>query len=115
MAGEHVEALRVDRRGAGGERTHAVTHHHKGRDQPLTAREAPRLLAWRAAYAGADVDPAAPPLARLTAPDGADHAWEGARMRVGDLELELLHPCVRCAIPTRDPDTQVKWRSCCAT
>ena len=20
-----------------------------------------------------------------------------------------LHPCVRCAIPTRDPDTQVKW------
>ena len=23
--------------------------------------------------------------------------------------LRLLHPCVRCAIPTRDPDTQAKW------
>src|SRR3712207_8866333 len=23
--------------------------------------------------------------------------------------LCFLHPCVRCAIPTRDPDTQAKW------
>jgi uncharacterized protein YcbX len=22
--------------------------------------------------------------------------------------VRLLHPCVRCAIPTRDPDTQAK-------
>ena len=25
------------------------------------------------------------------------------------MRLKLLHPCERCAIPTRDPDTQVKW------
>jgi uncharacterized protein YcbX len=25
------------------------------------------------------------------------------------VRLRLLHPCVRCAIPTRDPDTQEKW------
>ena len=28
---------------------------------------------------------------------------------MGDAELGLLHPCERCAIPTRDPDTQEKW------
>ena len=50
MAGEQVDALRVDGRGAGGDRTHAVLHEHKGRRKPLTAREAPRLLAWKAAY-----------------------------------------------------------------
>ena len=40
-------ALRVDGRGAGGDRTHAVLHEHKGEWKPLTAREAPRLLAWQ--------------------------------------------------------------------
>jgi uncharacterized protein YcbX len=184
MAGEPVGALRVDQRGAGGDRTHAVTHEHKGELRPLTAREAPRLLAWQASYDGADVHPERPPEPRLTAPDGAtygweeatlvpalradlgrdvalsrepwgqqdlgetllvttaatlaavaaemgrpldlrrfrtnvhveldapafaENGWEGATMVVGDLELELLHPCVRCAIPTRDPDTQEKW------
>jgi uncharacterized protein YcbX len=184
MAGEPMQTLRVDRRGAGGDRTHALTHHHKGRDRLLTAREAPRLLAWRGSYEGADVLPQRPPSARLTGPDGAtydwddpglaavlsadlgrqvglrreawgqqdlgesllvttsatlaaveeelgrpvdlrrfrtnvhleldapafaENGWEGARMVVGDLELELLHPCVRCVIPTRDPDSQEKW------
>jgi uncharacterized protein YcbX len=184
MAGEPVQTLRVDRRGAAGDRTHALIHHHKGQDRLLTAREAPRLLAWRASYAGADVFPQRPPSARLPAPDGAaydwddpglaavlsadlgrevglrretwgqqdlgesllvttsatlaaveqelgrpvdlrrfrtnvhleldapafaENDWEGGRMVLGDLELELLHPCVRCVIPTRDPDSQEKW------
>jgi uncharacterized protein YcbX len=184
MGGEPVEALRVDQRGAGGDRTHALTFHHKGAERLLTAREAPRLLAWRATYDGADVHPERPPSARLTAPDGASHDWddpqlaailsadlgrdvglrrepwgqqdlgetllvttsatlaaveqemgapvdlrrfrtnvhveldapafaendwEGAQMTVGDLELQLLHPCVRCVIPTRDPDDGTKW------
>ena len=38
-------------KGAGGDRTHAVLHEHKGEIKPLTAREAPRLLAWQAACA----------------------------------------------------------------
>jgi uncharacterized protein len=186
MAGERVDALRVDHRGAGGDRTHAVLHEHKGARKPLTAREAPRLLAWHAAYPldGA-LDPAAPPLATVTAPDGrryrwdagelsdvlesdlgrpvwlerdvagiqdlpntllittqatlaalgkelggaidlrrfrpnlhldidapgwAELGWEGAELAfAGGVRLRLLHPCERCAIPTRDPDTQVKW------
>ena len=36
--------------------------------------------------------------------------WEGADLEFsGGVRLRLLHPCVRCAIPTRHPDTQVKW------
>jgi uncharacterized protein len=38
----------------------------------------------------------------------AEDGWEGRRLRVGDAELELLHPCLRCAIVARDPDTNAK-------
>jgi uncharacterized protein YcbX len=187
MAGERVDALRVDGRGAGGDRTHAVFHEHKGVRRPLTAREAPRLLAWSAAYpfnVGAGLDPAHPPYAMVRAPGGssylwgdprlstaleddlgrpvelvrdvegiqdlsrtllitteatlrtlgdelgepvdlrrfrtnvhldldapgwAEGGWEGAELAFASgVRLRLLHPCVRCAIPTRHPDTQVK-------
>ncbi len=181
LAGERVDALRVDRRGAGGDRTHALIW--AGTNRRLTARQAPRMLAWRARYdvPGADLDPAEPPPPLLTAPDGTEHAWddpalpalleadlgrpvvlrrdvsgqqdladtllvtvdaslralgaaldipadlrrfrpnihveldaepfaeegwEGRRLRVGDVVLRLIHPCERCVIPTRDPDTQ---------
>lgn len=187
MGGEPVDALTVDRRGAGGDRTHAVMDVHKGRPRRLTAREAPRLLAWHAAYPGHPGEalvPDQPPEPLLRDPEGAqwswsdadlpaalsadldrqvtlrsdpagqqdladsllvtiqatldavsteldrpldlrrfrtnihvhldaepfaEEGWEGRRLRVGDAELELLHPCERCAIPTRDPDTQEKW------
>ena len=188
MAGERVDALRVDARGAGGDRTHAVLHEHKGERKPLTAREAPRLLAWQAGYpfdADGGLDPRRPPHAIVTAPGGhryrwgdprlrtaleddlgrpvwlrrdvagiqdlpntllvttqasldalgselggaidlrrfrtnlhlemdapawAELGWEGAELAFeGGVRLRLLHPCARCAIPTRDPDTQVKW------
>jgi uncharacterized protein YcbX len=188
MAGERVNALRVDGRGAGGDRTHAVLYEHKGEWRRLTAREAPRLLAWRAAYpfnVDGGLDPARPPFAVVVAPDGHRYRWGDPRMRnaleqdlgrpvrlVRDVEgmpdlprtllvtfrptldalgeelgapvdlrrfrtnlhvdidappwselgwegrelafesgvrLKLLHPCERCAIPTRHPDTQVKW------
>jgi uncharacterized protein YcbX len=189
MAGERLRSLRVDARGAGGDRTHAVLHEHKGEWKPLTAREAPRLLAWRAAYPfapDAGLRPEHPPLATVTAPDGghsyswddprlrsalgedlarpvrlrrdlagiqdlersllitteatraalaeeldaelelrrfrpnlhleldapawAEHDWEGATVRFsGGVVVRLLHPCVRCSIPTRDPATQRKW------
>jgi uncharacterized protein YcbX len=188
MAGERVNALRVDGRGAGGDRTHVVLHEHKGERKPLTAREAPRLLAWRAAYPfnrDGGLDPARPPFALVTAPDGHSYRWGDPRLRTkleddlrrpvhlhrdvqgvqdaprtllvttqasldalgeeldgpidlrrfrpnlhlemdaaawedlgweggelafsGGVRLRLLHPCERCAIPTRHPDTQVKW------
>jgi uncharacterized protein YcbX len=188
MAGEQVDALRVDGRGAGGDRTHAVLFEHRGEPKPLTAREAPRLLAWQARYpfnVNGGVDPARPPFAIVTAPDGRSFRWGDPRLRhaleddlgrdvdlrrdvngIQDLErsllvtteaslqalgdelngpvdlrrfrpnlhldidvpgwdeltwdgrelvfergvrLRFLHPCVRCAIPTRHPDTQIKW------
>jgi uncharacterized protein len=188
MAGERVRATRVDARGVGGDRTHAVEMEHKGAWQPMTAREAPRLLAWRAAYpfaADAGLRPEQPPFATVTAPDGRSWGWGDPRLRraleaelrrpvrlrrdldgIQDLEhsvlvtteatlralsaelgtavdlrrfrtnvhldldadawveeqwpgatlhfaggvtLRLLHPCERCAIPTRDPATQEKW------
>jgi uncharacterized protein YcbX len=187
MGGEPVDALLVDGRGAGGDRTHALFDVHKGAPRRLTARQAPRLLAWHAGYPehpGDELDPGGPPEPTLTAPDGgqwnwsdpelpaalsqdlgrevtlhsdpagqqdlpdsllitiqnsldglaaeldtpldlrrfrtnlhlkldapafAEKAWQGRRLRVGEAELELLHPCERCAIPTRDPDTQDKW------
>ena len=188
MAGERVQALRVDGRGAGGDRSHAVLHEHKGEIKPLTARESPRLLAWKARYpfnVDGGIDPKSPPHAIVTAPDGrsfrwgdprlrhaliadlgrtvelrrdihgiqdlprsllvtteatlqalgeelhgpvdlrrfrpnlhldldadawAELAWEGAEMVFsGGVRLRLLHPCVRCAIPTRDPVTTAKW------
>jgi hypothetical protein len=188
MGGERVNAMRVDTRGAGGDRTHAVTHEHKGERKPLTAREAPRLLAWSASYpfsGDGSLDPANPPVATVHAPDGTAFSWGDPRLRhvlrsdlgrevdlrrdvagiqdlprsllitieasldalgeelaqpldlrrfrpnvhletgsaawaelgwegrelafSGGVRLRLLHPCVRCAIPTRDPDTQEKW------
>jgi MOSC domain-containing protein len=188
MAGERVQALRVDGRGAGGDRSHAVLFEHKGALKPLTARESPGLLAWKARYpfnVDGGIDPKSPPRAIVTAPDGrtfvwgdprlrhaltadlerpvelrrdihgiqdlprsllitteatlqalgdelhgpidlrrfrpnlhldldadawAELAWEGGELSfAGGVRLRLLHPCERCAIPTRDPDTQVKW------
>jgi uncharacterized protein YcbX len=178
MAGEALEAARLDARGIGGDRAHVVVHQHKGSVQALTAREAPRLLAWRGSYplaADLGLRPDDPPFATVTAPEGrvfawgdprlqhaladdlgrdvalhrepdvtleatraalaaelaepidlrrfrtnlhlvtdaepwAELGWEGGRVRFpSGVELELLHPCERCAIPTRHPDTQAKW------
>lgn len=39
----------------------------------------------------------------------AEAGWRGRRLVVGAAELELLHPCQRCVIVTRDPDTQEAW------
>lgn len=50
MGGQQVEVLALDGRGAGGDRTHALVHVHKGELHHLTARQAPRMLAWQAAY-----------------------------------------------------------------
>lgn len=188
MAGEPARALAMDARGVGGDRTHAVASERKGVVSPLTAREAPRLLAWQARYPDAPdaaVRPVAPPMATVTAPDGrsfdwehadlpaalaedlgrpvelrrdprgiqdladsvlitfeatrtalatelavpldlrrfrsnihltfdapawAELGWEGATLEwAGGVVMRLLHPCQRCVIPTRHPDTQEKW------
>jgi uncharacterized protein YcbX len=183
FAGEIVDAFNVDGHGVAGDRTHAL--YVKG-GKRLTARVAPRLLAWGARYADHPGDallPHDPPAPQLTDPDGrpwrwgeeglaetlsehanrdvdltrdpagqqdladsilitvedtraqledelgapvdirrfrpnihvqldtdpfAENGWEGRRLRIGDAELELLHPCERCVIPTRDPRTAAK-------
>lgn len=102
MGGEETTALSLDRTGVGGDRAHAVMHHHKGAWRPLTAREAPRMLAWTAAYPShpdAGVDPADPPHATVTAPDG------GRRFHWGDpgLPLELERDLGRPVRLLREP------------
>jgi uncharacterized protein YcbX len=188
LGGEALEAARLDWRGLGGDRAHALLDLREGREGPwLTVRQAPRLLAWSAAYPeapGDRLDPADPPPPTLLAPDGrrwgwddpglertladdlgvavrrhrdpggqqdlsasvlvtteasrravaealgrpvdvrrfrtnlhleldapafAEHHWEGGRLQVGEVTLDLLHPCARCVIPTRDPDDQSRW------
>ena len=44
----------------------------------------------------------------LDLPAFAENGWEGRQIRIGDTVLDLLHPCERCVIPTRDPDTSEK-------
>lgn len=45
----------------------------------------------------------------LDAEPYAEEGWIGRRLRIGEAELDVVEGCVRCAIPTRDPDTQEKW------
>ena len=95
MAGEELRALSLGPRGVGGDRTHAVLHEHKGAWRPLTAREAPGLLAWRAAYPfnlDAGLDPARPPHAMVTGPGGARRwRWGDPQLRSA-LERDLGRP-----------------------
>lgn len=176
MAGQPAPALELFEHGVVGDREHAL-YWRGGRR--LTARVAPRMLAWRAAYngdggahvvapdgrefawadprlaaaisedVGKDVDLVRDPrlmqdlgdsvlvtfasthaglerelgaeidLRRFrpnvhVALDGdveafAELGWEGRTLRIGEAELDLLHPCARCVIVTRDPDTQEAW------
>ena len=184
MAGQPVDALRLDERGAAGDRAHALFDDFKGAPRRLTARQVPRMLLWRAHYAG-EVDSSDVPMPTLTAPDGttfgwedaalpraladdlgrpvalrrdlglmqdlghtllvttqatldaiadelgepldlrrfrtnahvvlddapayAEEAWEGRELAIGAATFRLLHPCERCVIPTRDPDTAQRW------
>jgi uncharacterized protein YcbX len=185
MAGEPVDAARLDGRGLAGDRAHALFDVHKGQPRRLTVRQVPRLLRWSAAYESAPgdaLDPDDVPAPVLTAPDGrrlgwedpalasvlsadlgrevtlrrdvalmpdlpdsllvttqatldavgqalgpldlrrfrtnlhvvldappyAEERWEGRELQVGDVRFTVLHPCARCVIPTRDPDTTAK-------
>jgi uncharacterized protein len=44
--------------------------------------------------------------AELDAPAFAEEDWAGRTVRIGDAELVVDQPCLRCAIPTYDPSTQ---------
>ncbi len=190
LAGERIAASRLDGRGFAGDRTDALFELRPDGTtlRRLTARQAPRMLLWSAAYASLPDDGVrveAPPSSTLTAPDGrtfssddpeiavalsddlgrrveirrdvggqqdlprsllitteasrlalegllgrgidvrrfrpnvhvelagvepfAEERLTGARARIGEVELELLHPCQRCVIPTRHPDSTEKW------
>jgi uncharacterized protein len=80
LGGEPVDAARLDWRGVGGDRAHALLDLREGREgRWLTVRQAPGLLAWSAAYPDAPaerLDPADPPPPTLRAPDGRAWAWD---------------------------------------
>ena len=46
MAGQPVDALRLDERGAAGDRAHALFDEFKGAPRRLTVRQVPRMLLW---------------------------------------------------------------------
>jgi uncharacterized protein len=188
LGGEALGAARLDWRGLGGDRAYALLDLREGRTgRWVTIRQAPRMLAWSAAYPEAPddhLDPADPPPPAVTAPDGArwgwddpgleqaladdlgvpvrrhrdlggqqdlqasvlvtteasrravgdalgrpvelrrfrtnlhleldapafaEERWEGGRLQVGEVTLELANPCGRCVIPTRHPDDLSRW------
>lgn len=80
FAGESLRAARLDQRGLGGDRTHALVDGRARRaGKLLNAKQAPRMLAWSAAYPEAPddtLDPAAPPLALVRSPDGRTWRWD---------------------------------------
>ena len=188
LRGEALMAARLDWRGLGGDRAYALLDEREGREgRWVTIRQAPRMLAWSAAYPDAPddrLDPADPPPPTLRGPDGrqwgwddpglgqaladdlgmavrrhrdlggqqdlkasvlvtteasrravsdalgrpvelrrfrpnlhleldappfAEERWEGGQVQVGEVTLALGNPCVRCVIPTRDPDDLSRW------
>lgn len=104
MAGEQVGALALDGFGATGDRTHAVFDVFKGAPRRVNAAVLPRLLAWRAAYPGADpVDREAPPQPLLTAPDGAARTWDDPELPEA-LAADLGRPLTLARAPRGQQD-----------
>src|SRR3954468_16215372 len=78
MAGETVDALRIDSRGAGGDRAQAIFDVFGRERRRITVRRPPRWPSGPSAYPqapGAELAPDAPPLPLLSAPDGRTFAW----------------------------------------
>ncbi|MEJ7787515.1 MAG: MOSC N-terminal beta barrel domain-containing protein [Solirubrobacteraceae bacterium] len=78
MGGEPVTTFALDRDGVAGDRAHVVYDVHRGAPRRLTARQAPRLLAWQAGYGTWDGGVGAMPPATLAAPDGTVCRWDDA-------------------------------------
>jgi uncharacterized protein YcbX len=77
FAGEPVSSFLLDERGVAGDRTHALFDTFKDAPRRLTVRQVARMLAWRADYEGDEtITPDAPPMARVTAPDGTVFTWD---------------------------------------
>jgi uncharacterized protein YcbX len=98
MQGEAVDALDVDVIGAAGDRAHALFDEHGGAPQPLTIRQVPRLLLWKAGYGAAAVTLHDPPRPTLTSPAGAVFAWDDPALRDA-----LAADLGRAVTPRRDP------------
>jgi uncharacterized protein YcbX len=102
MGGEPVSSVVVGPSGVVGDRAHALfVPGKRGEPVPLTAREAPRLLAWSASYSNGAAPPASdggpPPTAALRAPDGTEFLWgtdsllEALRADLGRDDVAFVH------------------------
>jgi hypothetical protein len=88
MGGEPMPSVRVDTRGVGGDRTHAVVRRGYG---PVGDPERSCLAAWTATYPfniGANVEPGSPPFALVTSPADQVFVWGDPRLRCA-LEDEI--------------------------
>jgi hypothetical protein len=76
--GESTPSVRVDVRGVGGDRTHAILAESGGAWRPVA------VAGWSSAYPfapGAALDPAKPPYAVLTAPGARHFQWGDPRLK----------------------------------
>ena len=107
LGGEALGAARLDWRGLGGDRAHALLDVREGREG--------RWLASRRAVEGALGRPVELRRFRtnlhleLDVPAFAEEGWDGGRLQVGEVTLDLGNPCARCVIPTRHPDDLSRW------
>jgi hypothetical protein len=84
MGGERMPSVRVDGRGVGGDRTHAVLRLGEHGWEPARVADVPKLAAWTATYPfniGANVDPVSPPYALVESPRGRSYVWNDPRLR----------------------------------
>jgi uncharacterized protein YcbX len=127
MGGERVRAMRVDGRGAGGDpRLKSALEHDLGRTIELHRDvggiqdlERTLLITTKASLDALGEELDGPIDIRrfrtnvhleLDAEPWAELGWEGRELAfAGGVRVRFLHPCERCAIPTRHPDTQEKW------
>jgi uncharacterized protein len=109
LGGEALAAARLDWRGLGGDRAYALLDEREGRQSRwVTVRQAPRMLAWSAAYPGAPddrLDPARPPPPALRAPDGTGWAWDDPDLEAA-LSADLGLPVRRHQDPGGQQDLQ---------
>lgn len=99
FAGERMDAATLGEQGVRGDRSYAVTD-VEGGGMPLSARRAPRLLEWSAAYDGRDPATRAP---IVRAPGGSVHDW-GDRALLRELEDSLGRRVELAATPGRNHD-----------
>ncbi|MFD2419277.1 MOSC domain-containing protein [Amycolatopsis pigmentata] len=101
LAGERIEAARLDERGLAGDRSHVLIDRRPKHDgHVLTVRQNAALLGWGSFYGPDVADPDGPPALRT--PDGGERSWSDPTT-AGALACSLGFPLeLRDAVGSQD-------------